>query len=161
MRRFLATLSPFTFAIVALASVVALSGFLRETPLRGGDAKEAVLARQPVEALLSKQMRYLFALPYERLRQGLKQEPADRSAWRVATSDALILSESANLLIAPSSKGKSESWMKQAVAVRQSGSRLYQAAQKREYEESLDHYDALIDNCNACHQESGGFKIRH
>ena len=79
--------------------------------------------------------------------------PADRAAWKGVKSDALILAESANLLLHRRPADAAAAWDDHAVAVRQQGSHLYQAAKKRDLDLARQQFAGLLKKCNQCHTQ--------
>jgi len=108
---------------------------------------------QPVEKDMHEFMEYVFEPTYKRLKQSMSREPADNNAWKGVKSDALILAEGGNLLMFRGSKKGTAAWGELSAAVRDSGSKLYQAAKQKDYRSTREHYEAMLQNCNSCHKK--------
>lgn len=108
-----------------------------------------------VEGDMHEFMEYVFEPPYKRLKAGLAAAPeaADRNAWKGLKSDALILAEAANLLLHRPPEERAADWHKNALAVRQQGGELYQAAKKRDADLTRKHFAAMLKKCNHCHDD--------
>ena len=123
----------------------------------GSAAEDALATSQPaaVEADMHEFMEYVFEPPYKRLKVGLAESPVatDRNAWKGLKSDALILAEAANLLLHRPFAERAEDWVKDALAVRQQGGELYQAAKQRDLDLTKKHFAALLTKCNQCHDD--------
>jgi hypothetical protein len=144
------------FALVIVASLW-LGGALG---LSAGEPGNPEVAPAAVAASNYELMAYLFGVPFERLVEQLKEEPAGRSAWTGVKSDSLILAEAANLLILRPPQEGEPSWKTRSAAVRQAGSELYEAAKKRDYPKARQQFEAMARSCNACHEQfAHGFKL--
>jgi len=108
-----------------------------------------------VEGDMHEFMEYVFEPPYKRLKAGLAASPAatDRNAWKGLKSDSLILAEAANLLLHRQPKERADAWDANAMAVRQQGGELYQAAKKKDLDLTKKHFAALLKKCNQCHDD--------
>ena len=117
------------------------------------DAPQASTATKPVEPSMHEFMEYVFEEPYKRLKTSMAAEPADKAAWKIIKSDALILAEAGNLLILRDADAGDDAaaWRKHSAAVRYAGGEFYQAARKRDYAAAKASYTALLNKCNACH----------
>jgi cytochrome c553 len=117
------------------------------------DSPQAKTAVTPVEPSMHEFMEYVFEEPYKRLKTAMATEPADRSAWKVIKSDALILAEAGNLLLMRLPEENAATWREHSAAVRDGGGEFYQAARKRDYAAAKASYTALLQKCNACHND--------
>ncbi|MGI9516328.1 MAG: hypothetical protein ACR2NP_04730 [Pirellulaceae bacterium] len=99
-------------------------------------------------------MEYISQPSYLALKDALAAEPADRKAWKVVKSHALILAETSALVAARVPDDMDEElarqWKQTSLAVYGSGRDLYRSS--GDYQQAREHYEAMIDNCNHCHQ---------
>lgn len=116
------------------------------------------VAGKPVETNMHEFMEYAFEEPYKRLHVSLAKEPANGKAWKGVKSDGLILAEGGNLLLMRGPKDHRDAWNKHAIAVRETGSKLYAAGRKRDFAAARKGYEAMIVSCNACHKQFAGGK---
>lgn len=107
----------------------------------------------PVEKDMHEFMEYVFQPTYKRLQQAMATEPADNDAWKCIKADSLMLAEGGNLLLHRSPEKEAAAWNDLSAAVRESGSSLYQASKKKDYKSARQHYEAMLKNCNACHDK--------
>ena len=84
----------------------------------------------------------------------LKAEPADADAWRIARGQALLLAETANLLMLRPPKGADPeaTWMNRATDLRDAASKLARGAAARDYAKSRPALDEVAATCNRCHE---------
>jgi hypothetical protein len=123
-------------------------------PLVADDAAAVLVATPPIvpiETDMHEFMEYAFQEPYKRLQTGLAAAPADRAAWKIIKSDALLLAESGNLLLTRGPTENRAAWDAHAVQVRDIGGTLYAAGKARDYDAARASWVTLIESCNACH----------
>ena len=132
---------------MALLSV--LFTLLGVLPLIADDGAGVAL---PVEEDMHEFMEYVFQPTYQRLKRSMADLSADQANWKAIKSDALILAESANLLIGRATEGETL-WQKHATETRQAGATLYLAAKAKDVEQSRAGYVSMLSRCNACHQD--------
>ena len=106
-----------------------------------------------VEDSMHEFMEYVFQPTYRRLKASMASEPADKAGWKAVKSDALILAESCNLLFARTPDTDAADWNRHAAASRTDGAKLYQAARGKDYAAATAAYQAMLNNCNACHRQ--------
>lgn len=84
----------------------------------------------------------------------LKEKPAEADAWSFARGQSLLIAEGANLLMmrAPKSRDKQDSWMEKAIALREAGVKLGQAATNKDYLAARTAMANLANSCNRCHE---------
>lgn len=142
------------FTIVAcLFALLMFSSRAGDRPAMA-DANEAPPAEvKPVEEDMHEFMEYVFQPPYKRLRASLSEAPADKKAWKSIKSDALILAESANLLLARQPTRDSQDWVAHATAVRIAGTDFYQSAKKQDYRAARATFAMMLTKCNGCHEQ--------
>ncbi|GEM_PF-1138917 len=98
-------------------------------------------------------MEYICEPSYKGLLKSLSSEPADRNAWKVVLNHSLVLAETSSMVAqrAPKEEDKSKQWKEIALAVHQSGTKLYKSVGK--YEEAKKHFNVMVQHCNQCHTE--------
>ena len=106
---------------------------------------------KPVEADPHHFMEYINQPTFLRLKQAMRSEPNDEKGWKSITSDALILAEAGNLLLMRPPQEEAADWSRHAIAVRQTGSEIYHAAEKKEFATARTAYESLVSQCNDCH----------
>lgn len=99
-------------------------------------------------------MEYISQPSYKALKDGMATAPANRKEWKPIKVNALILAETSALVAnrAPEDVEEAKQWKQISKSVHESGSSLYQAASKMNFEEAKTHYEAMIESCNKCHQ---------
>ena len=151
-RRFLAV----GFGIAVITAMVMAFVLRRPEPVYASLAEANSDAPKPVEPDMHEFMEYVFQPTYKRLKAALAEKPADRAAWGTVKSSALILAEGGNLLLFRKPKKETQDWIGHAVSVRTFGGKLYRSAKQRDYAASRQHYEAMLSNCNRCHQQFAG-----
>ena len=83
----------------------------------------------------------------------LKDKPADVEAWTFIRGQALLIAETGNLLLLrpPRNQGR-DTWMKEAMDMRQAAGTLARQLGGRDYERSKVALAELRVACNHCHQ---------
>lgn len=113
-------------------------------------------AAEPVEPDMHEFMEYVFQPTFKRLKPVMASAPADNAGWKAIKADALILAEGGNLLLFRQPKDDVADWVKHSVQVRDFGGQLYRAAKAKDYASARKHYESMVQNCNACHQQFAG-----
>lgn len=98
-------------------------------------------------------MEYVFEPSYKRLKESLASEPTDRAAWKDVKGDSLTLAEATNLLFHRLPEDDAAEWLRLAVATREAGNDLYQAARKSDYSAARGAYQGMLKRCNTCHDQ--------
>jgi hypothetical protein len=90
---------------------------------------------------------------YQSLAKILREGPADVETWTFARGQALLVAETGNLLLLrpPRNQGR-DSWMRQAMDLRQAAAALARQAGNRDLERSRAALADLTTACNRCHQ---------
>lgn len=138
-----------TTALLGLAITLLWS---QSTPTLAGPDSKKKQAGVPVEPDMHEFMEYVFQPTYKRLKQAIAAEPDNRKVWKAIKSDALILAEGGNLLLLHEPKDNGASWNEYSLDVRKEGAQLYKAAKAKDFKAARKHYEAMLQNCNACHQ---------
>ncbi|REJ93934.1 MAG: hypothetical protein DWQ34_01435 [Planctomycetota bacterium] len=113
-------------------------------------------AAEPVESDMHEFMEYVFQPTFKRLKPAMAEEPVDNQAWKAIKADALILAEGGNLLLMRQPEEDAADWTEHSVQVRQYGGELYRAAKAKDYAKARGHYESMVKNCNACHEQFAG-----
>jgi hypothetical protein len=83
----------------------------------------------------------------------LKAEPAGVEAWTFARGQALLLAETANLLMLRPPKGEAQNvWFDRAMTVRTTAAQLAASTAAKDYAKSRTLFLNLAKGCNSCHQ---------
>jgi hypothetical protein len=94
---------------------------------------------------------------FKGLERLLGQEPADDQAWTFARGQALLLAETANLLmIRPPRNPGETAWMERATSLRGAAAQLAQLTSRKDFEGARAELRRIAENCNNCHQS---FKV--
>ena len=117
---------------------------------KSADASSWKSAAKPVETSMHEYMEYVNQPTFK----SLKSEMADAQDpnWGAIKSGALILAESANLVLLRGPELDRETWVKDATAVREAGRRFYRAAHEKDFDLARKNYEMMVANCNQCHQ---------
>jgi len=83
----------------------------------------------------------------------LKGGEIDEESWTFARGQALLIAESANLLmLRPPNNPRQDAWMKAAEEMRESASQLVKTMAGHDIERSRSGLVELSQKCNACHE---------
>ena len=89
-----------------------------------------------------------------RLARSLAAPPADAAAWEQARSDAAMLAEAGNLLLARQPpKGSTAGWQQRAADFRAAAQPLLRAMERRDFSAAQQSLRELPQTCAACHAE--------
>ncbi len=78
--------------------------------------------------------------------------PADSDGWIALEGQALMVAESANLLMLPGRARDDVRWMADAALMREAGAAAFKAAKTRNVEAVASVSDQLYESCTTCHQ---------
>lgn len=83
----------------------------------------------------------------------LKNPPTDDEAWVFARGQALLIAETANLLMLrpPRNEGQ-DNWMDKSMALRDAAATLAKTLAKKDFDASRTRLGALATSCNSCHK---------
>ena len=83
----------------------------------------------------------------------LKQKPDNVETWKFMRGQALLIAETANLLMLrpPHNQGQAV-WFERTMQMREAAKQLARAAGIRDYERSRSLFVNLANTCNRCHQ---------
>src|SRR5262245_49344799 len=83
----------------------------------------------------------------------LQKKPDDPQAWVFARGQALLIAETANLLmLRPPKKEGQPAWFERATELRSTATKLAQTLGKRDYDGARAGLVSLANSCNRCHQ---------
>ena len=140
-----------TTSMLLLAVVGSLLVIGRADPQQGQPAKVIPKLTPIAETRLL--MEGLAHANFRGLERILKQKPAEAQSWTFARGQALLIAETANLLMLRPPKNSGEiPWMARAMELRSAAAQLAQTIAKRDYEGSRAGLSNLANNCNRCHQ---------
>ncbi|HVS13236.1 MAG TPA: hypothetical protein VMV46_04895 [Thermoanaerobaculia bacterium] len=77
--------------------------------------------------------------------------PSNEAEWNALQGQALMLAESANLLMMPVRAADQDQWMKDAQLMLDAGSRAFQAALAKDVDALVELNDAVYQSCVVCH----------
>ncbi len=145
------------FVFTCLLLLIAVGGLWSQTT----SSQAAVAANDkgttvPVEPDMHEFMEYVFQPTFRRLKPAMATAPTDNKVWKAIKADALILAESGNLLLMRKSEADVADWIEHSVQVRDFGGDLYRAARAKDHPTARKHYEAMVENCNACHHQFAG-----
>lgn len=94
---------------------------------------------------------------FDGLTRTLKAKPADAESWGFARGQALLVAESANLLLIrpPKTRAAQEVWVPRTTELRDAGVKLAEAAAAKDYLTARARLADLANACNRCHQSFG------
>jgi cytochrome c556 len=84
----------------------------------------------------------------------LKVQPDDADTWKFARGQALLVAETANLLMLRPPKGSQSeaAWMTRATDLREAASKLARAVAAKDYARSRQELRSVAAACNQCHE---------
>ena len=87
------------------------------------------------------------------LERNLTKKPMDDQAWVFARGQALLIAETANLLMLRPPKNQGEAaWMERSMEMRSQAMQLAQHLAKKDMDRSKAGMQQLANSCNRCHQ---------
>lgn len=145
------------FVLTGLLLLTAVGGLWSQTiSSQAAVAAHDSSATVPVEPDMHEFMEYVFQPTFRRLKPAMATAPPDNKVWKAVKADALILAESGNLLLMREPKEDIADWVKHSVEVRDFGAELYRAARAKDHTAARKNYEAMVENCNACHHQFAG-----
>jgi hypothetical protein len=78
--------------------------------------------------------------------------PSNDAEWNVLQGQALIVAETANLLMMPAHLRDEDRWLADAKLMRDAGQAAFKAAKAKDVKALEDLNDALYQSCVTCHQ---------
>lgn len=144
---------------VALTGLAALCLFAPRSPsqVRERPASPTPTAPQPRLVPVAETRLLMEGLTkpnFDGLARTFKQKPADAEGWAFARGQALLVAESANLLLIrpPRTRQAQDAWAPRAVELREAGVKLAQAAGTKDYVAARAGLASLANACNRCHE---------
>jgi cytochrome c556 len=129
-----------------------LAGLVLASPLAG----QAPTKQPRLEAVAETKllMEGLAQANYRGLDRLLKQRPTDLETWTFARGQALLIAETANLLLLrpPKNPQGEKAWVQQSMDMRDQATNLARHLANRDYNRSASSLSALMTSCNRCHQ---------
>ena len=110
-------------------------------------------AHADVKAIASiKELMQAITIPTsETVFKAASEPPTDRKVWEHVRSDALVLAESANLLLIAGRVPDANGWNRFAIAQRDAAIEAMKAAEAKDADRLSNASDALYETCNSCH----------
>jgi len=146
------------YLMIAAALLTALPGPARPQVPKLGPAKQPPAGSKIVPKLEpiadTKLLMEGLAHPnFRGLDRILAKKPTEEQAWTFARGQALLLAETANLLMLrpPRNQGQ-PAWFERAMELRTVSSQLGQTLSKHDYDAARSGLVSLANACNRCHQ---------
>jgi hypothetical protein len=111
----------------------------------------AVDARPEPVATMSELMVHMIYPASDAIFYITTREPSTSEEWAEIQMKALVVAESANLLLLPENV-RPGSWMRDALLMRDAGRAAFEAAKARDLEALAEVNDPLYRSCVACHR---------
>jgi hypothetical protein len=146
-------LKPLGVGVLLLVPAVALPGGRGVPPKSGPPPAAAGPRLEPVAE--TKLLMEGLALPnFRGLEKILRQKSDDAAAWKFARGQALLIAETANLIMLrpPRSASARAAWFARAADLRGAARELARTIAARDYERSRANLVKLANVCNRCHQ---------
>lgn len=136
-----------------LAGFVLIAGFCLAGPALSQPTRSAPPRLEPV-AETKLLMEGLAKPNFDAVCDKLKDRPADNETWAVARGQALLLAETANLLMIrpPKTRQAQDAWLARASEMRTAATQLARAAGERDYTVARAATAAVTNTCNRCHE---------
>lgn len=91
---------------------------------------------------------------FKGLERLLEKQPQENQAWIFARGQALLIGETANLLmLRPPRKQGQDAWFERSIELRTQAVSLAQHIANKDYDRSKASFVALANSCNRCHQQ--------
>jgi hypothetical protein len=143
------------WALLGLAAVLlAAAPAVPQTPSRPGTTRPAPRVEPVAETrLLMDGLTRANFRGLERVLQDVREKPADLEAWTHARGQALLIGETANLLMLrpPHNQGQ-DTWMERCRDLREAATTLARHAANQDYGRCRADLRDLANTCNRCHQ---------
>ena len=135
------------------ATALLLVNLLFPTHDLSGQAGEpgSVLGPEPV-ATMSELMVHVLYPASDAIFYITTREPATSEEWSELQTKALMLAESANLLMLPHYARDQDQWMRDAKLLRDAGRAAFSAALNRDVPALARLNDQLYESCTSCHR---------
>jgi hypothetical protein len=135
----------------------ALAGLVGPSALVGQAPKQVPATNRPkLEAVAETRllMEGLAMSNHRGVERLLKDRPTDVETWTFARGQALLIAETANLLLLrpPKNAQGEKAWMQQSMDLRDAATTLARNLGNRDYDRSVNALASLTNTCNRCHQ---------
>jgi len=91
---------------------------------------------------------------FKGLERLLEKQPQENQAWVFARGQALLIAETANLLmLRPPQKQGQEAWFERSAELRQQATLLATNLAKKDFDASRASLVSVANSCNRCHQQ--------
>jgi hypothetical protein len=140
--------------VLVLGGILLLTGILAHAqPPNPGPQGPKLVPKLEAIAETKLIMEGLAQANFRGLERILSQKPKDVQAWTFARGQALLLAETANLLMLRPPKNQGEPlWFQRAIEFRNLSIQLAQITAQKDYERSKAGLLSLANSCNRCHQ---------
>jgi cytochrome c556 len=137
------------FLVVGTLALVAVRAPTQQSPRAGGKSAPKLEAVAETRLL----MEGLAQANFRGLERLLRQKPADAEAWTFARGQALLIAETANLLLLrpPRTQG-TQVWFERATDLRAAAAQLARDLASKDFARSRSSLQVLANSCNRCHQ---------
>ncbi len=122
------------------------SSVVGQGPAKGGPKLEPIAETRLL-------MEGLAHANFKGLERTLERKPTEDDAWRFGRGQAILIAETANLLmLRPPKNSGEQAWMDRATELRAASIGLARLIANRDYERSKAAMTVLAGTCNRCHQ---------
>jgi len=143
----------FSASLIALVTACLALPAWFSSQLKAHSAVTETGAIKPIDVNMHDFMEGVFQAPYKRLKVAMAKEPADNAAWKAIRSDALILAEGGNLLLARLPEENKADWIKHSELARDAGGEFVATAKKKDFAAAKAAYEKMLIHCNDCHKQ--------
>lgn len=135
-----------------LAALMFLGGSMLLQPGHAQPARKVEPKLEPV-ADIKLLMEGLAHANFKGVERSLAQKPVEAQTWTFARGQALLVAETANLLMLrpPQKEGQAE-WFEQAMTLRRRAADLAQTLARKDFDGSRAALSQVAASCNLCHQ---------
>jgi hypothetical protein len=131
-------------AIVLIASLIAPPGAIAQTP-------PARVTQAPVGTMSELMIKIIYPAS-DAIFYVTTRTPANEAEWAVLQGQALMVAESANLLMMPAHMRDEDRWLADAKLMRDAGLAAFKAAKAKDVAALDQLNDAMYQSCVTCHQ---------
>lgn len=135
-------------ALVIVSTVAAAAAFGQ--PAASGQPVAQRVAPQPVGTMSDLMVKILYPAS-DAIFYVTTRTPTNDAEWTVLQGRALMVAESANLLMMPAHMRDEDRWLADAKLMRDAGTAAFKAAKAKDVKALDDLNDALYQSCVTCH----------
>jgi hypothetical protein len=140
--------------LIAVAIAICLAAAL---PARAGQPAQSTTTTPPAPAsppvgTTSELMAKIIYPASDAIFYVTTRTPSNDAEWTVLQGQALMVGESANLLMMPGHRRDEDRWLADARLMRDAGAAAFKAAKAKNVDALADLNDALYQSCVTCHQ---------